>query len=90
VLGIGFSSTSWNGVPLPAPLTPVGGLPGCRAFNNVIITHAALSSPAGAASFPISLPGGVSGIGFEYLSQLSSLGPSALITTNSYRSIVGL
>lgn len=90
VLGIGFSSSAWNGVPLPAALAPIGAQPGCQAYNDIQIANVALSNASGTASFPISLPGGLSGIGFEYLTQCYSFGPTDFVTSNGCRSIAGL
>ncbi|HEX5051847.1 MAG TPA: serine hydrolase [Planctomycetota bacterium] len=90
VLGIGFSNVSWGGVPLPAPLAPIGAATGCFAFNDVQITYAAVANSAGLASFPIALPSSLTGVGFEYLTQFYSFGPSSFVTSNGFRSIVGL
>lgn len=57
---IGTSNTSYGGVPLPFDLT-VFGLPGCRLFNDVVISAPALAttwplSPSSHASVDIPLP----------------------------------
>lgn len=90
ILGIGFSSTVWNGIPLPASLSQYGGFFGCQAFNDIVISRVGVSNASGTASFGISLPNNTAFIGFEYLTQGYSLGTGAFRTTNSYRSIVGL
>ncbi len=90
VLGIGFSSTVWNGIPLPASLSQFGGYLGCQAFNDIAISRIGFSNASGTANFAVSLPNNTAFIGFEYLTQGYSLGTSVFRTTNSYRSIVGL
>lgn len=89
IFGIGFSSTSWSGNPLPASLVPYGGAPGCMAYSNVVSNQAAVANASGNVSFPVSIPNNTAFIGTEYLTQLYSFGPQ-FRTTNSQRSIVGL
>lgn len=90
VLGIGFSSTVWNSIPLPASLVPYGSATGCQAFNDIAINLVSIGNAVGSASFPVSLPNNTSFIGVEYLSQCYSFGSSFFRTSNSQRSIVGL
>jgi hypothetical protein len=90
LLSIGFSNTVWNGVPLPAPLAPLGGGTGCFALNEISISDVAVSNVLGAASFPVAIPSNTSGIGFTYYSQIWSFGPVTFRTSNGQRSIVGL
>jgi len=90
VLGVGFSSTVWNGNPLPASLVPFGGGPGCMATNDIVINEVAVANASGLATFSVSLPNDTGFLGFEYLTQCYSFGPSTFRTSNSYRSIVGL
>ncbi|MCA8973949.1 MAG: serine hydrolase [Planctomycetes bacterium] len=90
ILGIGFSSTSWNGIRLPASLTPYGSAPGCVALNSIEVNQVAIANSAGTASFAVTLPNATAFIGFEYLTQCYSFGPSNFRTSNAQRSIVGL
>ena len=90
LLGIGFSTSVWNGNPLPASLVPFGGGPGCMATNDILINEVTIANASGLASFAISLPNDTGFLGFEYLTQCYSFGPSTFRTSNSYRSIVGL
>ncbi|MBM4059879.1 MAG: serine hydrolase [Planctomycetes bacterium] len=89
VLGIGFSSTSWAGVPLPASLVPYGSAAGCVATNDIVINEVTVAGATGQADFSVSLPSNPSLVGVEYLTQCYTFGPSNFRTSNSYRSIVG-
>jgi len=90
VLGVGFSSTVWNGNPLPASLVPFGSDPGCIATNDILINEVTVAGATGLASFPVVLPNNPGFLGIEYLTQCYTFGPSSFRTSNSYRSIVGL
>jgi hypothetical protein len=89
VMGVGFSSSSWNGIPLPAALEPYGGAPYCKAEQDVVTNYAALSDYSGGAAFDIALPNSPAYLGFRYLTQFYSLGGSEFITSNTIRSTVG-
>ncbi len=90
VLGIGFSSTVWNGIPLPTSVVPYGSLNGCVALNDIVVNKIAISNGSGNASFPVTLPNDTAFIGFQYLTQCYSFGPTVFRTSNGQRSIVGL
>jgi hypothetical protein len=90
ILGIGFSSTSWNGNPLPASLMPYGSAFGCVALNDIAVNEVAIAGTTGTASFNVGLPNDTAFLGFEYLTQCYTFGPSNFRTSNAYRSIVGL
>jgi hypothetical protein len=90
LFGLGFSSTSWGGVPLPASVAPLGGELGCVALNEILISDAGLANASGNINFAVVIPGGTSGIGFQYFTQMYSFGPSSFRTSNGQRSIVGL
>lgn len=87
---MGLSSTSWNGVPLPASLAPIGGEPGCIVSNDVVTAELALSNGNGNRTFAFTIPNSTAVVGFEYLTQFWSIGSSSMRTSNSLRSIVGL
>lgn len=89
VFGIGFSTTSWSGNPLPASLAPYGGAPGCMAYNDVVSNEARVANSSGSATFQVSIPNNTSFIGVQYLTQLYTLG-AQFRTSNSQRTIVGL
>ena len=90
ILGIGFSSTSWNSVPLPTSLVPYGSAAGCVALNDIVINEVTIAGATGLASFSVALPNNTAFLGFEYLSQCYSFGPSNFRTSNAQRTIVGL
>lgn len=90
LLAIGFSSTSSNGIPLPASLMPYGGGFGCVALTDIPISRVGIANGSGAASFNVSIPNDTSFIGLEYLTQFYSFGPTVFKTSNGRRSIVGL
>ncbi|MCA8963563.1 MAG: serine hydrolase [Planctomycetes bacterium] len=91
VLGIGFSSTVWNSIPLPASLSSFGSFFGCQAFTDIAISRVGVSDASGHASFGIGIPNATAFLGFEFLTQGYSFSPTALFkTTNAMRSIVGL
>ena len=90
LFALGFSSTTWNGVPLPASLAPIGGGPGCVALNDILVSNAGVANASGDINFPVVVPSGITGIGFQYFTQMYSFGPSTFKTSNGQRSIVGL
>ncbi|MFY9343957.1 MAG: serine hydrolase [Planctomycetota bacterium] len=90
LFGIGFSNTSWSGIPLPASLLPFGGGLGCVALNDLQITSAGIANASGGISFGVSIPAPLSGIGFEYYTQFYSFGPVTFRTSNGQHSTVGL
>ncbi len=90
VFAMGLSTSQWNGTPLPAPLQPIGGEPGCFAFNDVVSLDVTIADASGASTFAFSIPNSYGLIGFEYLTQFWSISPTTLKTSNSLRNIVGL
>lgn len=90
MFAVGFSASNAGGVPLPFNLQPLGGEFGCVALNDIQISAAGIASSAGNLGFPLTVPSAVSGIGFQYYTQMYSFGPSSFRTSNGQRSIVGL
>ncbi len=91
ILGIGFSSTVWNGVPLPASLSTYGAFLGCQAFSDIVINEVRFTNAAGTATFGVAIPNDTAFIGLEYLTQGYAFAPGVTFrTTNAQRSIVGL
>ncbi|MCA8953074.1 MAG: serine hydrolase [Planctomycetes bacterium] len=90
LLGIGFSSSVWNGTSLPALMTPFGGEPGCRAYNDIAVSIATVANSTGYSSHSVSIPNSTSVVGSEYLTQWYSFNGSSFRTSNGYRTIVGL
>lgn len=90
VFTAGLSSVLWDGVPLPVSIAPLGGEPGCMAFNDVVSSALALPDAVGDVSFAFAVPTTPSLAGLDYLTQLWSFGPSSVKTSNSLRSIIGL
>ncbi|MCK5941130.1 MAG: serine hydrolase [Planctomycetes bacterium] len=86
---MGLSETAWNGIPLPASLAPIGGEPGCQVWNDVVTADFFVSNSAGGRSVPFPIPNDTNLLGFEYLSQFWSFGPSSLRSSNGLRSMVG-
>ncbi len=90
VIGIGFSTSSWNGIPLPAQLSAYGSLPGCQAYTNIAINEVRISNASGNASMSVAIPSSSAFLGFDYLTQGYSFSSSGVFkTTNAYRSSVG-
>ena len=90
LFALGFSNTNAGGVPLPVSLTPIGAGPGCMAFNDIVISNAALANASGFCQFNVSLPNNTSNIGFQWWTQLYSFGPTSFKTSNSQHSVFGL
>lgn len=90
LFALGFSNTTWAGLPLPGPLAPLGAQAGCVALNDIQISAATVANNAGNATFAVSIPSPLSGIGFTYFTQMYSFGPIDFLTSNGQRSIVGL
>lgn len=90
---IGFSSTSAGSVPLPVALQPIGSLPGCNAYNDLVLSSVVLTSPGGAASTSIPLPSDLTFAGATYFTQWYSfdlVNSQPFKTSNGARSLVGL
>jgi len=90
VFTAGLSSVLWEGVPLPVSIAPLGGEPGCMAFNDVVSSALALPDAVGNVSFAFAVPTTPSLAGLDYLTQLWSFGPSSVKTSNSLRNVIGL
>ena len=52
---LGVSETTWNGLPLPAPLNALG-LPGCFVHSDWLIALPMLTTTAGTAEFRVPVP----------------------------------
>ena len=76
MLALGTSATSHQGIPLPAPLTPYGGAPGCVALCDLVVTTTTVANAAGSASIPLMVPNDPLLLGFQFRSQYYSLGPN--------------
>jgi hypothetical protein len=93
LFGIGFSSTSANGVPLPFDLSLVGALPGCSAYNDLAITSAHLTNLSGATGVYLQLPSDLAFAGFTFFTQWYSFdgtGQQPFKASNGRRNVVGL
>jgi hypothetical protein len=89
VLGIGFSSTTWSGRPLPASLTPFGGDIGCTAYIGILSNLTSFANSLGTSQFQILVPNNTAFVGLEYLTQGYTFGGTVFRSTNGLRSIVG-
>lgn len=89
IMGVGFSSTSWNGIQLPASLTPYGAFAGCRAYNDIGMTYAGIADAAGVCTFNLPLPNTVAYVGYQYLSQFYTFNGNTFRVSNSLRSTIG-
>ncbi|MCA8975748.1 MAG: serine hydrolase [Planctomycetes bacterium] len=90
LLGIGFSSSSWNGAVLPASMVSFGSQPGCYAFNDIVVSVVKVANATGLATHNVLIPNSTSAVGFEYLTQWYTFNGSTFRTSDSLRSIVGL
>ena len=72
----GFSDTSWNGVPLPASLTPIGAN-GCILRTEPSVTFAGLANASGQLGTPIVIGTDTSLIGAVWFTQCLLLDPPA-------------
>ena len=52
---VGKSDRSWNGVPLPFDLTPLGA-PGCLIVNDAVLVLATMTDRTGRAAVSVPLP----------------------------------
>ena len=85
VLMFGFSTTIWNGFPLPLDLSFIGGN-GCTLWHDVVISVNVSSSAAGVAAFPITLPVEPLNVGTSFYTSftfLDALAPRTLPLTYS-------
>ncbi|MEZ5967029.1 MAG: serine hydrolase [Planctomycetota bacterium] len=73
---LGFSRTSWNGVPLPLSLGPWGA-PGCSLWAAPNLTVGDASGRTGAGSVSLRLPANPSLIGGHLYTQVSCVDPRA-------------
>ena len=73
VLVLGTSSTTWLGVPLPAPLASIG-MPGCELL--VSMDDARPGAPAaGVASWQVTVPYQTALLGFDLFAQAAITSP---------------
>lgn len=75
-LALGASKTTWNGVPLPVDLSPLGA-PGCRILTGATISIAAGTNSLGQLSQTIRFPSLGSIVGLTFYTQAWLLDPGA-------------
>jgi Tol biopolymer transport system component len=68
VLAIGFSSTTWNGNPLPAPLSSYG-MGACTLFTSVDMTLPFFTTGQGGWTLGLTIPTGASWLGVSLHAQ---------------------
>jgi hypothetical protein len=89
-LSLGWSSTSWNGVPLPVPLP---GAPGCLLRIDLWVTLSGVASSNGSRSQRITVPNLAALIGANLYSQYFVFDPPAnalqLTTSGALRTTIG-
>jgi hypothetical protein len=90
LLGLGWSNTSWNGAPLPAP---VAGAPGCLVRIDPAATVFGLALNDGTRSYGINAPNTTTMIGLVLHSQYFVFDPSAnalqLTASGAIRTTIG-
>lgn len=93
VFGIGFSLNNANGVPLPFDLSLIGALPGCEAYNDLVITNAHVTNAIGGATAYVAVPNNSAFAGFVWYSQwyvFDALGGQPFKVSNGCVNVVGL
>ena len=78
---LGFSSTDWNGVPLPLDLV-VLGMPGCWLQTSIDATLS-LNSSSGTATGSVQIPARASLIGHAFYYQAFVLDPPVIATVSN-------
>jgi hypothetical protein len=76
---VGLSDQSWNGTPLPLPLTAIG-MPNCQLLCSVDGTVSAAITASGAASWSLPLPDDRSLLGAFLYFQVAAPDPGANAT----------
>jgi hypothetical protein len=88
---LGFDAASWNGVPLPLSLTPLG-FPGCSALLAPVRTDALVNNN-GTAAFPVVLPFTTFALGadvyFQGAVMVPGFNPGGFVFTNGGHAVVG-
>jgi hypothetical protein len=88
---IGFDATSWNGIPLPVALDPLG-FTNCQAWIAPIITETLVNN-AGTATWDLVIPFSANVVGFEFFLQGGVLAPASnpggFLFTNAGHAVVG-
>jgi hypothetical protein len=88
---VGFSASSWNGLPLPIPLGPAA--PGCSILVDLIVTVTAATNTTGRATVPLTHPNDRSLIGASAYTQYWSLDPTGtpigLTFSNGAQTLLG-
>lgn len=80
---IGFSRTTWNGLPLPLSLAALGA-PGCSLLTAPALTVTGVAGRTGVAQIDLTLPDNRSLLGGHVYTQVSPLDPSANALGFSY------
>lgn len=88
---LGFDAASWNGVPLPLSLAPLG-FPGCSALLAPARTDALVNNN-GTAAFPVVLPFTTFALGadvyFQGAVMVPGFNPGGFVFTNGGHAVVG-
>lgn len=88
---IGLDATSWNGVPLPADLTPAG-FTGCQAWL-APLASVGLSNQAGTATWAVPIPVNAFYLGADLYFQGAVLqpgwNPAGIILSNAGHGVIG-
>lgn len=88
---IGLNAADWNGVPLPADLTPVG-LPGCEALL-APVGSATLTNQGGTAAWSVPIPMNSFYLGVDLYFQAAVLAagwnPAGLVLSNGGHGVIG-
>jgi hypothetical protein len=71
ILVLGFSRTSWSGIPLPLPLG--ASAPGCSIYTDLVVALNTLTNGQGGGSVPVSIANDPSVIGGHYYTQFWGL-----------------
>jgi hypothetical protein len=76
LLVLGFSDSSWNGVPLPLPLAPQGA-PLCQLLVGPDVFLATATTSTGGATVSLPVPGDPAAMGLRYFQQFVVYDPGA-------------
>lgn len=88
ILGVGFSDSNWGALPLPMPLTPFGGGPGCQILTDMSAKIVTLANISGGLLIHLPIPNNTGLLGVTYYTQCYSFGPS-LLSSNGVRNVIG-
>ena len=67
-MNLGFSTTSWNGIPLPLNLAIIGA-PGCLIYTDAMISLATATGAAGMAQVTVDIPAEAALVGIDAHTQ---------------------